>query len=192
MTYLPASAELEQLFVQKYGHSDRVGWAPGRRRRFGYYLPSDVYEALVSKLVTPGCEWIDVGGGHDMFPENRALARSLAARCSLLVAVDPSENVHRNEFAHERLQCLIEYYRSERQFDQATMRMVVEHVERTRVEVAALHRLLRPCGKVVILTVNLRSPITVISRLTPFGLHHPIKRWVWGGNEEDTFPVKYL
>ena len=191
MVSLPAGSELEQLFLQKYGDPQRTGWAPRRRRRFGYALPADVYEALVSKLVTPGCRWIDVGGGHDVFPENPALARSLAARCSVLVAVDPSENVHRNEFAHERVQAFIEDYRTDRQFDLATLRMVVEHVDDPANVVRALNRLLRPGGRAVVLTVNLRSPITLVSRFTPFWLHHPIKSRVWGGSEEDTFPVRY-
>src|SRR5688572_3277400 len=144
MTYLPAPEEMEQLFAQKYGSSGDLGWAPRRRRRFGYYLPSDYYEALVSKLVIPGCRWIDVGGGHDIFPENPSLARSLAARCSTVVAVDPSDNVHRNSFVHKRAQCLIEDYRAERHFDLATLRMVVEHVERPSIVIDALNRLLMP------------------------------------------------
>jgi hypothetical protein len=41
------------------------------------------------------------------------------------------------------------------------------------------------------LTVNLRSPITVVSRLTPFWAHYRIKRLFWGGEERDTFPVQY-
>jgi ubiquinone/menaquinone biosynthesis C-methylase UbiE len=105
--------------------------------------------------------------------------------------VDPSENVHRNEFVHERVQCLLEDFRTDRRFDLATLRMVVEHAEQPKLLIGALDRLLLPGGLAVVLTVNLLSPIATISRFTPFWLHHPVKKLIWGGEEEDTFPVCY-
>src|SRR5262245_30294481 len=93
---LPSRDDLERLFRQKYVTPESVGWSPRRRHNFGYFLPSDVYEATISGLVKDGCAWIDIGGGHNIFPENAALARSLVARCSAVVAVDPSDNVHKN------------------------------------------------------------------------------------------------
>ncbi len=188
---LPSEPELEALFLSKHGPMENVGWAPRQRRRYGYYLPADVYEAFVAKAVVSGCSWIDIGGGHDIFPGNPALARALAARCSVSVAVDPSENVHRNTYVHERVQSLIEDYDTDRLFDLATLRMVAEHVVEPVKVVRALHRLLRPGGLAVVFTINSRSPLTLISRFTPFALHHPIKKVFWGGEEEDTFPVQY-
>jgi hypothetical protein len=67
---LPSRAELEEIFLQKYGEPHKAGWAPKRRRRYGYYLPADVYEAVVKKAVFEGCSWIDIGGGRSPFPEN--------------------------------------------------------------------------------------------------------------------------
>ena len=69
--------------------------------------------------------------------------------------------------------------------------MVVEHVEKPPEFIDALWRVLRPGGRVVVFTVNKTSPITLVSRTLPFALHYPIKRFLWGGNEEDTFPVRY-
>ena len=69
--------------------------------------------------------------------------------------------------------------------------MVVEHVANPTAFVDALSCLLKPGGMAIVLTVNAWSPITLISRFLPFGLHHPIKRLFWGGEEEDTFPVQY-
>jgi ubiquinone/menaquinone biosynthesis C-methylase UbiE len=189
---LPTLQELQSLFKQKYGSPETVGWAPRRRFRFKYSLPADVYECVVSKLIAPGCVWLDVGGGHQIFPENPGLARELVARCARVVAIDPSENVHRNSFVHERVQSPLEEYRSDTQFDVATMRMVVEHVSSPRSFVAALARLVKPEGRVVVFTVNRRSPVVRLAWLLPFQWHHPIKRLFWGGEEEDTFAVQYL
>ena len=138
--------------VRQIGSGRR--WSPRRRFRFQYYLPADVYETLVSTLVPTGGAWIDVGGGHDIFPENPRLAQTLAQRAGLVVGVDPSDNILRNPFVHERHQALIEDFVTDQQFDLATLRMVVEHVVNPPVVVAALRKLIRPGGYVVILTVN--------------------------------------
>jgi SAM-dependent methyltransferase len=188
---LPTPPELAALFHQKYGDAVPLGWSPERRFRFQYFLPADVYEALVKKLVGERCAWLDVGGGHDIFPDNPGLARELASRSGSVTAVDPSENVLRNEFVHQRVQSVLEQYLPETRFDLATMRMVVEHVESPEAFVGALARLLKPGGIAVVFTVNRRSPVALLSWITPFRLHHSIKRLVWSGEEEDTFPVFY-
>lgn len=187
----PSESELEILFHQKYGSPVEAGWSPRQRHRFGYYLPADVYEALVARLIVPGSNWLDVGGGHEIFPENPALAHALAKRCARVVAVDPSANVRDNPYVHERVQSLLEDYHSERRFHVATLRMVAEHVADPGRLAASLHRLLEPSGTVVVFTVNAWSPLTMISRAVPFRWHHPIKQLFWGGEEEDTFPVQY-
>jgi ubiquinone/menaquinone biosynthesis C-methylase UbiE len=187
----PTPDALDRLFRQKYGDPGRVGWAPARRHQYGYYTTSDMYEALVAELVPEGGAWIDVGGGHNVFPENAPLAERLVAKCATMVAVDPSDNVRKNRFATEWAQCLIQHYVTDQRFDLATLRMVVEHVEDPPEVTAALSRLLRPGGLAVVLTVNRWAPLTVLSRLTPFALHHPIKRVFWGSEQEDTFPVRY-
>jgi SAM-dependent methyltransferase len=184
-------AELDAVFQEKYGSSGAVGWNPERRRRFGYFLPADVYECTVAKYVREGCDWVDVGGGHQIFPENPTLARRLAARSNTVVAVDPDPNVNENPFVSERHQMLLEDFRSDRQFDLATLRMVVEHVEKPPQFVASLRRLIKPGGVVIVFTVDKWAPLSVASAFTPFKVHHPVKRLFWGGEERDTFPVHY-
>jgi hypothetical protein len=92
---------------------------------------------------------------------------------------------------HERVQLPIEDYRSETPFDLATLRMVAEHIVNPEAAVASLHGLVKNGGLVVVFTVNKQSPISLLSGLTPFWLHHPVKKLMWGGDEEDTFPVAY-
>jgi len=183
--------ELRALFLQKHGKPEATGWAPSRRFRFGYFTPSDVYEATVAKVVAAGCRWLDVGGGRSMFPENPTLARTLAERARVVVAVDPSGNVHDNDLVHERINSTLEGFTTDTPFDLATIRMVVEHVENPSEFVASLSRAVKPGGIVVVLTVNLWSPVTFVSRLVPFRLHHAVKKLFWGGFEEDTFPAHY-
>jgi len=177
--------------VQKYGPPETTGWSPRRRFKSGYYLPSDVYECLVSLNIATGCSWLDVGGGHSIFPNNADLARTLVSRCDMVVAVDPSENVLKNPFVHERVRSTLEDYAPSRSFDLATLRMVVEHVRHPEPFVRSLARLIKPGGIVIVFTVNRWSPVTIVSGLLPFSVHHRIKQRFWGGEEEDTFPVHY-
>jgi SAM-dependent methyltransferase len=188
---LPGADELAALFRQKYGEPERAGPSPRRRHQFGYSTPDDHYEALVNRLVTPGSRWLDVGGGRDVFPPNPALATELAGRCGRLVAVDPSPNVHENPFAHEKIEAFIEDYRADEPFDVLTLRMVAEHIARPDDAAAAMARLIKPGGRVVIYTINKWSPVPIVTWVTPFWMHHRIKRVVWGTDEKDTFPVAY-
>lgn len=188
---MPTYPELESVFLAKYGKPAETGWSPRRRHNFRYFLPADIYEAVVARNVLPGSNWLDVGGGHAIFPDNPNLATELVARCNRVVAVDPSENVHRNPFVHERVQNRLEDYFSDNTFDIATLRMVVEHVDQPEAFTSALSRLVRPGGLVVVFTINRWAPVSIVSHLLPFQMHHPIKRIFWGGEAEDTFPVHY-
>src|SRR4051812_47847281 len=92
---------LQGLFLIKHGPENKRGWSPELRSRFGYYSPDDYYESCVDLLVDGETEWLDVGGGHSILPNNPRLSAMLARKCKRLVAVDPSPNVHDNRLAHE-------------------------------------------------------------------------------------------
>lgn len=188
---LPDRPALEAMFVAKYGQPKSAGWAPKRRFQAGYYPPSEIYEAIVDRLVEPGEQWLDVGGGRYVFPGHDRLAERIAQRSGSLISVDPSDNVHDNPFAHETYQSMLEDYPGDRVFDLATMRMVVEHVADPAGFTAALARLLKPGGRAVVLTVDRWAPLSLLASVVPFGWHYPLKRLLWGGEERDTFPVHY-
>src|SRR5437773_1977660 len=121
--------DLKDVFDSKYGlDSAAMGWGPRTRSCFGYFTPDDYYEATVSRLVTSGCAWLDVGSGRNVFPSNRRLAQLLAQRCGLLVGLDPDSTIDENDLVHERVRASIENYKTERTFDVVTLRMVAEHV----------------------------------------------------------------
>lgn len=192
MISAPASDEaIRQVLNLKYGPADRQGWGPRLRERFGYRTPDDWYEALVFDLVAPGTVWLDVGGGWSPFPYNPAMAGLLAQRCRRLVGIDPSTNIHDNKFLHDRAQCLLQDFRTDERFDLITARMVVEHIDDPVTAVAALARLAKPGGLVVIYTVEKLSPVTFLSAVTPIGFHHAVKKLLWEAEERDTFPTVY-
>lgn len=168
-----------------------VGWSPRLRRRYGYFTPDESYEGLMLTLIGPDTAWLDVGCGHRLFPSSPALEQLLANRCRLLVGLDPSENIERNTLVHERARCMLEEYRTDHRFDVISMRMVAEHVTDPEAAVAALARLTKPGGRVVVYTVSKWSPASVVAAITPMAVHHAAKRLLWGVSPEDTFPTVY-
>jgi SAM-dependent methyltransferase len=183
--------DLERIFALKYGGIEPPGWGPRMRRRFGYFTPDDHYEALVDQLVVPGCAWLDVGCGREVFPNNQDLARELAARCGHLAGVDPDAGLDANPFVHARARVRFEDYAPDRPFDLVTLRMVAEHVDEPERVMAAIARALRPGGLAVIYTVNRWSPVPILTTLVPMPLRHPVKRFLWRTAKRDTFPTRF-
>jgi 2-polyprenyl-3-methyl-5-hydroxy-6-metoxy-1,4-benzoquinol methylase len=186
----PPEAGIARVLGMKYGDPP-TGWGPLLRRRFGYRTPDDLYEATVAELVTPGISWADIGCGHELFPSNKPLARLLADRAGLLVGVDPDETLEENPFVHRKVRALLTDYRPEQPFDLVTLRMVAEHIPDAEAAAAALARMVRPGGRVLIYTVNLWAPVSLAAKCVPFGLHHPIKKVLWRTEEKDTFPTYF-
>ena len=182
---------LTKLFRQKYSDIAEIGWRPRMRLKWGYFLPSDFYEAIVDQLVTEQTSWLDIGGGRDIFPENPRLSTQLSNRCKRLVGIDPSNNILFNTYVDEYHMCLLEEAHTDEKFDLATARMVVEHVEDPLAFVNAISQRLNPYGIVVIYTVDYVSIAPLVAWFTPFWFHHIAKKWLWGSKEEDTFPVVY-
>ncbi len=189
---LPCAVEfdalLAELAVLKYG--DPPGRTARLHRRMGYTSPNLFYEAMVAALVGPDSDWLDVGGGPSPFPHNPRAARLLADRCRRLVAVDPGENLPRNSFAYEAVASTIEAYRTARQFDLVTLRMVAEHLADPAAALAAIARLLRPGGRAVIYTVDRRSPSCLVNRMLVPPLRRAVMRG-FGGAAGDVFPTFY-
>ena len=188
---LPDAESLRQMFHLRYGPEAKLGWGPRLRRDHGYHTPDDVYEALVAGLVAPGMAWLDVGCGHELFPNNRELAQALSQRCRRLTGVDPGPNLQQNAWVHEKVGASIDAYDGKGEFDLVTLRMVAEHVADPEACVRSVARALRPGGIAVIYTVFAGSPMPLLTRIAPMGLRHRVKAWLWGTQPRDTFPTHF-
>lgn len=187
----PSRRELEELFRLKYGEPADTGWGPRLRWAHGYFNPDDHYEALLLRLVEETTRWLDVGCGRHLLSPTGVVARTLADRCELLVGVDPDETLSENPYVHEKVQSPLLDYRTDRQFDLITLRMVAEHLADPAATVRKLWELSRPGGLAVVYTVHKWSPLGVAARVVPHPMHQPLKRFFWGTAARDTFPVIY-
>jgi 2-polyprenyl-3-methyl-5-hydroxy-6-metoxy-1,4-benzoquinol methylase len=180
-----------EVFRIKTECFDRLGWSPRIRQYFGYFTPDEWYEAAVLLLIDKDTDWLDVGCGRALFPSNSNLERLLSSRCRLLVGVDPDDNIMEHALLHERHKCTIEQFDAQRQFDLITLRMVAEHVVDPLVTVAALGRLTRKGGRVIVYTVDKYSIISLTAAVTPLVLHQWARALLWGSSEQDTFSTLY-
>ncbi len=189
--FAPTRAELMDIYNAKYYRFGEPGWGPRMRLDAGYFTPDDYYEALVSKLVTPGCAWADVGCGRDTFPSHPNLARELSRRAGFMFGIDPDDNIAENTFVTERFQGPIEECVTDRRFDLITLRMVAEHIVDPDRALAKLAELLKPDGSIVFYTPYKWSPMSIIATVVPFRLHNPLKQLIWRSESRDTFPTAY-
>ena len=179
------------FLTMKYGKPEKQNWGPRYRAKAGYQTPDDIYEMTIRGLVSSSTDWLDVGCGRDLFPQNMPTAELLAARCRSLTGIDPSPNVFENKLLHHRFQTMPEDFFPTLRYDLITLRMVAEHVNNPMMLAGSLSRLVRPGGRVVIYTVNKFSPASLVAAVTPISLHHFVKRVLWNTEEKDTFPTVY-
>lgn len=189
--FLLSEDDLRSRFHEQYGDVKKHGWRVRMRHWFSYFEPDMWYEALVERLVTKDCSWIDVGGGKGLFPQNKHLSTTLVQRCAFLAGVDPSDNILLNPYVTEQAKCTIEQYSSNRSYDLATLRMVAEHIQEPKKAIESLSRLIKPGGRVVIYTPNRYSPVSIAAAIIPYSLHHTITSLLWQTKEEDVFPTFY-
>lgn len=76
-------------------------------------------------------------------------------------------------------------------FDLIISRYVVEHLENPRVVFREIHRVLRPGGKVLLVTPNKYDYVSVIAALTPYSWHQRLVSRVFQVPENDVYPTLY-
>jgi len=76
-------------------------------------------------------------------------------------------------------------------FDLVTANMVVEHLEHPELVLKQVHRVLRPDGRFIFHTPNVRSEITRVSSRIPRGIKKPLIRILEHRKEEDVFVTAY-
>jgi SAM-dependent methyltransferase len=76
-------------------------------------------------------------------------------------------------------------------FDMVISRSVVEHLEDPPRVFREFFRVLRPGGKVVIITPNKYDYVSVIAALTPYWVHRALVSRIFQVPEDDVFPTLY-
>lgn len=76
-------------------------------------------------------------------------------------------------------------------FDLVISRSVIEHLEDPGQVFREFQRVLRPGGKVVVITPNKYDYVSVIASLTPYWLHRKLVGKIFQVSEDDVYPTLY-
>jgi ubiquinone/menaquinone biosynthesis C-methylase UbiE len=153
------------------------------------------YFEVLQRRIRPGARWLDVGCGHQIVPlwaAGDAEQREVAERAELFAGADLDPAISE----HPYLRCRV-FARGEAlpfpedSFDIVTANMVVEHLEDPKSTFAEIHRVLRPNGKALFHTPNLRYPYTFLASRIGDRLKKPVIRLLEKREEKDVFPTHY-
>ncbi len=178
------------VFRYTYGKKPK-GWGPRIRQEYDYYTPEDYYQASIVSILKAEDKWLDIGSGRDIFPNNHRLAKVLTSRAKETVGVDPSPNVLDNDLLDRAYLGYTDKVPEENYYSLITLRMVAEHVADPDELVRQIHRVSASNAHIIVYTIYKWSPVSIMTKFTPFWAHHAPKQFFWRVEERDTFPVEY-
>lgn len=161
---------------------------PGHR-----HTQFDYHEWLLS-LLSPRCDWLDLGCGHQVFPSwVDANAPGMIESCHKAVGIDLDlPSLRKNVYLRDRVMGSLEHLPfSSASFDVVTCNWVVEHVEAPSAVLAEVKRILRPGGRFLFHTPNRNAPSVRIAAHTPERLKAPLIWMLERRRPEDVFQTYY-
>jgi SAM-dependent methyltransferase len=69
------------------------------------------------------------------------------------------------------------------------LKFVVEHLEYPKKAFKEMNRILKPAGRILILTTNIRSPIIFLPKIIPYKMRKNIIHKIFGVDDDDIFPT---
>lgn len=144
----------------------------------------EVFAELLREHLNDQTVWVDVGCGENEMVE---MYGRLAKRA---VGVDPlvPRRATTAPFIQADLKSLP--FDSE-SVDLVTLRFVVEHLARIPEDLREVERILKPGGRLLVLTTNSASPFVILPRLLPFTLKNLMIRTLLKVREEEIFPTHH-
>ena len=143
---------------------------------------------LLDEALESGAAALDVGCGRT------TRLRFFRDRIARLVGADPDEAAGReNPFLDEFVVAGAEELPfEEASFDLVYANFVVEHLERPDGALAEFARVLRPDGRLVVVTTNRANPFMRLADALPSAARVAVKRGGAGVEERDVYPTRYL
>jgi SAM-dependent methyltransferase len=152
------------------------------------------YEAVLQERVAGGDSWMDLGCGHALLPPWRLeQEQALAARASIIVGFDPDlEAIRKHRTITNRVRgdaSRLPFHSTT--FDFISSNMVFEHLQEPEVQLAEIHRVLRPGGTLVFHTPNKFGYGVLLGRLLPDWVKVRMAWVLQGRKAEDVYPAYY-
>ncbi len=155
-----------------------------RRRLPRFRFRMEIFDSPLARALTSCQAWLDLGCGR-----NDLLAEFVGAR--LQVGADPVRHpsLVREPGCHF-VQARAKYLPfRDSSFQLVTMRQVVEHLRDPLAVFAEVHRVLKPGGRLLIVTTNREAPLVWLGRRMPLRLKMLLLRRLYGKAEKDVYPT---
>jgi len=152
------------------------------------------YRDMLESAVQQGCDWLDLGCGHQLFASWMAKdEKRLASRSRKLIGIDLDwEGLRKNTIVSGRVYGNLQSLPFEpNTFDLVTANMVVEHLDEPAIVLQQIHRVLRTGGRFIFHTPNFRSLIMRLAAAIPESLKKRMIRILENRKDEDVFVTFY-
>jgi ubiquinone/menaquinone biosynthesis C-methylase UbiE len=169
----------------------RLYWWLERRITPGVRSSQDTYAELVKAHVADTTRWLDLGCGHQFWPEWIPGQRETAGRAALCVGLDPDLASIRQHSALRHRVVGLQLPFADGSFNLVTANMVFEHLENPHQVLSDIRRVLTPDGVCIFHTTNARYWQTVLSRYVPQSLKNWLVELSEGRTADDVYPTHY-
>jgi len=146
-----------------------------------------LYREQIARHLRPGQRLLDAGCGRYMkyCKDLSSVARVFGVDCDQILETDSRRGPFgiRGDIHHLPFPA--------NSFDIVLSRSVVEHLENPAQAFQEWARVLRPGGKVIILTPNKYDYVSVIAAITPYWLHRALVSRIFQVSDDDVFPTRY-
>ncbi|MBK8015281.1 MAG: class I SAM-dependent methyltransferase [Betaproteobacteria bacterium] len=150
---------------------------------------------MLDANIRDGIDWLDLGCGHSVLPKWRHESEiDLISRCRVVFGLDFDLNsLKKHATISARIRGDIARLPfPESSFDLVTANMVVEHLDDPETQFKEVFRVLRPGGKFIFHTMNVRGYYTVCARLIPERMKGKMVMLLQERKEDDLFRTHYL
>lgn len=172
-------------------HLFKLYWALERLITPGAESSQNAYARIVKSYVTPTTRWLEVGCGHQLWPEWIPGQEETAKTARLLVGLDPDAgSLQQNPVIHHRVVGLTLPFR-DGSFDLVTANMVFEHLEDPAAVLRDIGRVLAPGGVCIFHTANALYWQTVLGRSLPQWIKNTLVEFSEGRDAADVYPTHY-
>ena len=159
--------------------------------------PQQTYFERIEQQLSSNMCWLDVGCGRQLVPKwlngQAEIEADLKSRAALLVGIDPDfAALCDNRSCHGRLQTgSAGLPFADNSFDLVTANMVFEHVETPLELLAELRRVLKPGGRMIVLTPNWLDIVSLAARAVPNRWHPGIISRVETRTRSEVYPTHF-
>jgi SAM-dependent methyltransferase len=153
------------------------------------------YREALQEFVQPGARWLDLGCGHQLFPdwmpEGLSTQQALVNRCAAVAGVDASDLRPHSVGLKKVVADAEQLPFVDETFSLVTANMVVEHVTNPERLLREVRRVLAPGGLFLFHTPNASYFEVAIARHIPAPVKSALASFLDGRGGDDIFPTHY-